>query len=284
VYEVRRTLLVALGCSLTTACVLALDGLSGGSAGPEADGGGTDAGVADRGNGAVDSTGPGQQDAASDGPAPPSPCLVPHLFCDDFDDSGVPNAGWDSVTDGGVLQLDRSAAVSPPASFEVILPAPGGTSSSASMRKRFTVPNGKLHLELDVRAEEPFLNGNFGEFDLVQIALPDYKADAGAVMDLDIYPTERTFELYVGDLTSSNGTSTKKVLDFPAQRWAHVMVDVAMGGSSPTATITVDGVVTAVPLPGPVYSSAVVNIGAPYFNKVNDTRTIHIDNIVVDAP
>ena len=108
--------------------------------------------------------GGGASDGGDGGLSLPSPCLLPHTFCDDFD--GPPlEEKWDTVrTTGGDVTVDSSEFLSAPRALRIRLKSGSGT-REALVSNDIAVTNTEKVVELAFDFKLDRAAGSFEEID-----------------------------------------------------------------------------------------------------------------------
>jgi hypothetical protein len=226
-------MLVAMAVGAAAGCSLLVDtsGFSGGATADGADDAEADGAGADAGAG----TPPG--DAAADAPMEAAPGVCDATFCDDFD-QGPLGGKWDALNvSSEATPALTSNAVSPPAAFEVDLPArtSGGTERFAYLAK--TLPTTARTLDCRFRLNvvvPPPGNGDVGLFAIEPLPASDnHFLEMKVVADGDLVVYENHKE---------DGGSIEATDNFgmpAAGQWVLVRVSADFGAN--TLTLSIDG-------------------------------------------
>lgn len=216
---------------------------------------------------------------------PRSPCASTQLFCDDFDEVGIPPAGKWSFTEtaAGTFDHDETNFVSPGRSVRLQV-VPGSGERSSSLSKNIDLPSGNFHVAFDLRLESPSA-GTYQEIDPFVVLLTPQPAGVSLqLFSLAGYMDDLRFETYrkfgdggsVGSGTSVNGMTLGV--------FHHVDLTVRSQTGQVIGALAIDGQTPVVQTfsSGPP-TKAVVQIGAPYTSNANVTATLRFDNVLVEG-
>lgn len=221
-------------------------------------------------------------DASDAAPAPPF-CTGRELFCDSFDEGGVPpTERWSyGKSAAGPLDYDDTTFVSPSRSLRVRIEPDAGERSSL-IGKDLDIPSGNARISFDIRLDRPM--GTFGEIDPVTIIFgPNPSGVSFQVFGLVVLPTESRLEVYrsFADGGSVGGSSPVGIGTLGA--FHRAVFTLRSFGGQVSCSLSIDGQtavmqsVTAEPI-----RRISLEVGAPYTSNANIAATIRFDNVLVE--
>jgi hypothetical protein len=226
-------------------------------------------------------------DATSDARAPwcdRSDGGLGHAFCADFDEGQLP-ALWDTVSessDGGAT-LDDTQSLSPPASFQAILPFSRGLPGTYRARvvKTFPEATKSIDVHFSIFADalpEAGLSPSF-----VTLTFDGFRFDLEARNSLPIVLGQYAVAADGTMAGLDAGIPTTTVLP-AAWRTVDILVGIAPGTDPDTVTVTIDGQLAVrldTPLAMKLTGSYSVAVGLQASDS--NAETVHIDNVTIDS-
>jgi hypothetical protein len=221
-------------------------------------------------------------DAAQSDAAPctgPTYCLmVDAAFCEDFDESLNPSAGWSASGNvaGYSLEVTDAKAVSCPQSVHVVVPDGGANVGLALLEEDFTLGAANLisvDFELLLGAPTP------GQ-DFTLFAVTD-GTQAGAPSAAVLYATS---DSSVTGWVLHAGTANIAFNMPPSSSWMHVQFNVSFPGTGFHVVLIIDGTQVATAdgtLNGAVFSPTVVLGIGLLSDGIPPANPIYYDNVVV---
>ena len=278
----RAAIIAALACLCACSLIVSTAGLAGDPQGPVDREGGL--GNSDGPTDSMPSTpeaGDGSSFDAEGGKS--SPCGVPHLFCDDFDDGPLdPGARWTTTTsEAGPLGFDMGLFTSSPRSLRMQV-QPGAGVRRTEIRKALPSTPASLRIDLDMRSDGPSTS-TYDEYDPIEIGL--YPPPAGTTyhaITIAMNPGGAALTYY-SNLPDGAVPFRVRPFTFPFRRWVHVTINATFTTSRPRTTLALDGIEVAdVTLDGTTLTRADVALGAPYTKDAKVSWTFLFDNLVAD--
>ena len=183
-------------------------------------------------------------DASATGDA--RPCS--HTFCDDFDRSGPPEAGWDTRTTGGpavgIATLANDTVVSPPQSLLISVPTDGtNLTGNTFLHKQLPMATTKVVVHASLSYATAMTMNTEADFLQVQWdMLPNGCTDYGFFLVRDGTKPLNLQETYAGTGVCAGGSVQNTTIDLDNAGFKDLLLEITFGPSgSARLKLTIEG-------------------------------------------